>query len=122
MKKKDVFGKLLMESLRDVAVEFCELMIRKHWKAPGVKALQNVVAAMSAKQQEALVRCVRTSVDEGIHSFLVALRESLENGEIQVLVKGVSLLELSDQLEGELFSKDGWQARFSRYGEAPDSD
>ena len=122
MNHLDVFGRLVMERLRDESIDFCDLMLRKHWKAPGVQKLQAKVASMPPQDQDTLLSSVRASVDEGIHSFLVALREAIESGEIQLLINGSPLLDLSDQLEGELFSEDGWQARFSRYGEAPESD
>lgn len=122
MSDLDTFGELVVTRLRDETVEYAEGLLAQHWKAPSLKKLQADLAQLPSEHQAVVVRCVRASVDYGIHAFLVGLREALEDGDIAVTVHGKNLLDLSDQLEGELFSEDGWQAQFSKYVEAPEEE
>lgn len=120
MSELDTFGELVMTRLRDRTLDYAGGLMRHHWKAPSSQKLQADLAQLPSEHQAVVVRCVRASVDYGIHAFLVGLREALEDGDIAVTVHGKNLLDLSEQLEGELFSEDGWQAQFSKYGEAPE--
>jgi len=44
------------------------------------------------------------------------VQEEAEAGnEIQILVDGENIAELSDGLQGESFSEDGWNAKFSKH-------
>jgi hypothetical protein len=117
----DIFGRLLMETLRDKAFDTTDLTLKGHWKAPGLSKLQDGLARLTEEQRDLLRRLVRSVVDSAIHDFLLALQEANDfDQSIQVLVRGENIAAQSDGLQGEPFGDRGWQAQFSRYGRAPD--
>jgi hypothetical protein len=118
----DLLGKLVMNHLRDRSFEFFELLAKGHWKAPALVKLQNDLRSFSAPQLDIVRRAVRSSVDTGIHDFLFALYNACEDGAIELRLGGKNVTELSDGLQGELFTEDGWEARLSRFGQAPEQD
>jgi hypothetical protein len=115
------FGQFLMENLRDRAVETFDRLGAGKIRAPKVQKLQRDLEALGKAgvgvARRAMVKCV----DSAIHDFLFKLQEQADFGnEIQVLVRGVNVVEASDGIHGEPFAPDGWQARFSKYGDMPD--
>jgi hypothetical protein len=119
MKELDTFGTLIMKKLRDEALSFADGLMRQHWKAPGLLKLQRDLKGLDQKQADLLKRTTRASVDAGVHSLLFALQEASDSGVLEIRINGKNIATLSDGLHGELFSPQGWQARFSDYGPAP---
>jgi hypothetical protein len=113
------FGEFLMANLRDRCIDDLDRLAAGAWRAPSVQALQADLATLSADQRALLRRCVLRVIDGGIHDLLFALQESTDQ-RIAVLVDGKNICDLSDAVHGEPFGPKGWQARFSRYGEADD--
>jgi hypothetical protein len=117
----DTFGKLVMEKLRDRALERADQALAGKGKAPAVKQLQADLARLDDAGRAAARRLVRDSIDAAIHDFLFALVEANDfGGSVQVLADGENLAARSDGLQGEPAGERGWQARFSRFGRAPD--
>lgn len=115
-----LFGNLVMKALRDEALQFFEGLVDYRLKAPALQSLQDKLDSFSPEQLNVIRGCVRASVDEGIHSFLFALHNACEEGILEITVNGKRITDLSDGLHGELFTEDGWQARFSQFGESSD--
>ena len=119
-KSLDKFGAFLMRNLRDKAIDSHDRLARCAFKAPKLQNLQKALAAMDEEQRQIVRTCVIDALDTGLHDFLFALQEHYDfDNEISVFVEGKNVVELSDGLQGELFSEDGWFARFSAYGEMP---
>ena len=117
----DKFGTFLMRNLRDRAIDNYDRLAQGQWKAPKLQALQQDLAAMTEDQRRIVRDCVVDALDVGLHDFLFALQERADfENDIQVMVDGKNLAEISDGFQGELFGEDGWFARFSAYGEPPD--
>ena len=118
----DDLGQFLMTRLRDSAFEKADLTIQGHWGAPSLRRLQGDLAELDDHQRDVARRLVRYVIDSAIHDILFALKEQSElDGSVRLVVDGVDAATLSvDGLHGEAFGPDGWQARFSRYGEAPE--
>jgi hypothetical protein len=115
----DYFGQFVVENLRDRALENFELMTRRHWKAPALQNLQNALAGLPEEHQAVCRRVVRRVIDSAIHDLLFAVQEQHEtSGRLTVEVDGRSVAELSDGLQGEPYTEEGWYARFSRFGNA----
>jgi hypothetical protein len=114
-----LFGKFLMENFRDRGIECFDRLASGKYHAPKLQKLQQDLhglgAAGLAVARRALVNCL----DNSIHDLLFKLQEQADfENDVRVMVRGVNVVEASDGIHGEAFGKDGWQARFSKYGEA----
>jgi hypothetical protein len=121
----DRFGKFLMENLRDRAINHCEVLLEGRYTAPSLLKLQSNLASLTEEQRAVVRRCVISAIDHAIHDFLFKLHERADfENDIQVLVDGINIDDLSETgwggLHYELFGEDGWEARYSKYGEPPD--
>lgn len=115
----DKFGRFIMANWRDEAIDHVDGLLRSHWKAPALQTLQCDLAALSEDHQAIVRRTVVSAVDVGLHAFLFKLQERADfEGDIQVLVDGKDVATISDGLHGEAFGDNGWQASFSRFGQA----
>ena len=113
----DFLGKLVMRSLRDPAIEFVDMLDAGRWKAPELSELQRKFRNMDPDSRKLVRRVIREAVDHSVHDFLFKLYENCEQGKLNIERKGIKIHSLSDGFHGELFTEDGWQARFSKYGE-----
>ena len=113
----DVFGKLVMEKLRDVSIELSEGIVESRYESPGHKEIQNEIQSLSPKQKEIFLKCVIYCVDGGINDFVFNLDKELrQSGGIDVLIDSKNLKDLSPSLSQELYGEAGWQKRHSKYG------
>jgi hypothetical protein len=112
----DRFGEFIVANLRDKAINFYIGLEKGHWKAPSLKPLQEKMKGFSEEQLAVIRECVVQTIDDSIHDFLFALQENHDTlNDIQILVNGENVAELSDGLHGEPYTEDGWYARFSKY-------
>ena len=117
----DVFGKFLMENLRDKAIACCDSLSCERSGVPRLVHLEDDLRSLNDEHLCILKRCIVEAVDVAIHSFLFQVHEYAEQeNAVQVCVNGVNVAHLSDGLHGELFGKDGWMAQYSEYGESPE--
>lgn len=117
----DKFGQVIMTELRDKAIDFFELLVEGRWKAPGLQKLQAELQELNNEQIELVRKIVVKSLDTGIHDFLFKLQEQADfENDIEIKVQGIDVIQSSDGLHGELFTKDGWISTFSKYGERKD--
>jgi len=115
------FGRLLMVKLRDRGIDRLDKMLAAKAKAPALQKLQGELKSLDQEQRLLLRRAFVTSLDSAIHDFLFALQEQNDSdGRVAVLVDGSRIAEASDGLHGELFTEDGWFARYSKHGEPPE--
>jgi hypothetical protein len=120
-KRLDKFGEFVMKKLRDPAINNVEGLLRSHWKAPALKKLQSSLTKLTPKEKELVRRCVVQSIDTAIHDFLFAVQERADfENDIEIRVDGKNIVPLSDGIHGEAYGDEGWQARFSDFGAAPD--
>ena len=120
--KADKFGEFLIANLRDAAIDRFDSLASDHLKSPRTESLRKALAGMSIEDRVVVRRCVLTCVDTGLHDFLFALHQIADfENDITVVVDGKNIVEQSDGLHGELFSGDGWFARFSKHGQYPEN-
>lgn len=117
----DLFGALVMRHLRDSGFEFVDGLVVGRWKAPKVRGLQSGLLEADADCRDLAVRAARSAIDYAVHEFLFSLHEACERGDMEIKVRGKDIVALSDGLQGEPYTDEGWQARFSKYGESGDS-
>ena len=56
------------------------------------------------------------SIDAAIHDFLFAIEEQADfENDIQIIVNEDNIVEMSDGLQGELFTQDGWLEKYSKF-------
>ncbi len=114
----DIFGKFLMSNLRDNSISYFNTLFEGGSKAPALQELQNSLKSLKEEEKEIFKKAFINSLDTGLHDFLFALHESTENSEgIELIVNGNNIAELSDGLQGELFTEDGWLSKYSAFGE-----
>lgn len=108
------FGKFIVENLRDKGIDFAEGLLKRHWKAPDLLDMQNEIANLTDAQKAVFIKAITTTIDGAMHDFLFALQEI---SDIQIVVDGQNIVELSDGIYGEAYSDDGWFAKYSRFNE-----
>lgn len=117
----DTFGAFLMVNLRDRGIDALGSLLAAHWKAPSLQKLQAELQSLTDAQRVLVRRAFVEALDSAIHDFLFALQEESDSGgAVRVRVRGKDVASLSDGLHGELFSEEGWFARFSAHGEPPE--
>jgi hypothetical protein len=110
-----------MKNLRDRGLSHIDRLLAGRLKAPSLSRLQNDLSSLSPEQQTILKRALVNSLDSALHDFLFALHERHDAGaEVAILAEGADVAQLSDGLHGELFTEDGWFARFSSFGHPPE--
>ena len=106
------FGKFIVENLRDKGIDFAEGLTKRRWKAPSLLEMQSEIAGLAEPQRTAFIEAITRTVDSAMHDFLFALQERKD---IQIVVDGKNIVELSDGIHGEAYSDEGWFAKYSRH-------
>jgi len=118
----DTFGQIVVENLRDRAIEFYDILAAAQWKAPSLFNLQEELKTLGEHERTLLRRCIIAALEHGIHDFLFSLQEDRPGiAHVEIFVDGVSIIPLSDGLQAEIFGEDGWFDRFSKFGVPPDT-
>lgn len=116
MKPQDRFGKLIVESIRDSSLEYLQTMFDGEWKAPDLQPLQARVSSLNPDLKALVFELADDLLTHAMHDFLFAIQESHDGGTgIEVVVDGNEIAAQSDGLHGEIFGKDGWIVRFSKF-------
>ncbi len=115
MKNIDEFGQLISKGLRDQALGRCEDITERKVKSQECLEINDSLSSLTDEQISVVKRLVTSCVDTGIHDFLYTLDEKQD--ELSVSINGEDIVKESDGLNGELFSDDGWFAKYSKYGE-----
>lgn len=118
----DKFGEFIITRFRDRSIDYFDALAEGLWKAPALKEIQADLATLTEEQRALVRRCVISTLDNGLHDLLFAFVEAHDCEEgIDVIVDGQNVAELSDGLNGEQFSDQGWIAKFGSYTEQGDS-
>ena len=115
MNELDLFGKLIAEDLRDSILDRYNDLESSWIASKEAKQLSERLRNLLPNERETVRAVVNDVVVAGIHEFLVAIQEGRHA--VQITVEDVNVSEVSDGLPGEIFSEDGWFAKFSKYGE-----
>jgi len=113
----DAFGKWLIREVRDEVIQFVDNIYSKRAKDGTAAAVREFTASWDSDQIEAFQALAPMIVDTTLADLLWALQESKS---IRVSVSTnesnvPSIKEISDGLLGELYTKDGWVGRFSKF-------
>lgn len=115
----DAFGKDLMTHVRDDALLYLTRVISGQMADATSKELSSQCERLDERQAELLGRLLVAAVDAGIVRFL----HFIDEYGLQLLYPNasgekVNVEALSDGLAGELYTEDGWIARYSSFGNA----
>ena len=111
----DKFGEFIVVNLRDKAIETAEMLLENGSKSPQTKILQDELLTFNAAQKAIVANAVKASIDAAIHDFLFAIEEQADfENDIQIIVNEDNIVEMSDGLQGELFTQDGWLEKYSK--------
>lgn len=112
----DKFGEFIVVNLRDKAIETAEMLLENGSKSPQTKILQDELLTFNAAQKAIVANAVKASIDAAIHDFLFAIEEQADfENDIQIIVNEENIVEMSDGLQGELFTQDGWLEKYSKF-------
>lgn len=111
----DFFGQVLMSRIRDEAIGNWQAKFQGEMKDDESKKIVEALSTFSAEQVELIMELVPKIVDTTLHHLLWTLEQEED---INVVVqmeenKVINIREVSDGLCGELYTEDGWIARFS---------
>lgn len=112
----DKFGKFIVQSLRDRAIEQNNQLLRSELAGAAIQELQRRVSLLNSDQKALLHDVVVDLIDTAMHDFLFALQEAHDNDAgIEIVVNGQNIAETSGMLNGEHLGPDGWISKFSRF-------
>lgn len=116
MKQKilDAFGEMLIESVRDESIEISEMIITGKMGDRRLSKFIDDILASEPKYQELFEVIINRVVDTTL-GHLLWMIEQEENIDIiyNESGKSYSIKDMSDGLKGELYTEDGWIARYS---------
>ena len=116
MDELELFGKELIEKVRDITIQDWDGIVDKKSKGITAKAVQEKLSIFSEEQIEVIKWLMPKIVDTTIHNFLCML-ESSKKYDLKVKSdNGIvgRLQDESDGLYGELYTKNGWIMKFSK--------
>jgi hypothetical protein len=111
----DKFGALLMHRVRDVSISEMDQGLKGKAKDIISKRLRDILTAKDLEVDDKILKMVPLIVDTTLH-YVLWMFESEEELTISIRTSPQSvenIVELSDGLSGELYSSEGWVARFS---------
>lgn len=111
----DKFGQLLMKRVRDEAVTDWKMMIDGRMKGASAEKVREFLGRLSEADKKLFSQLIPGVVDTVLHHLLWTVEQE---SDLYVGVEtdnGIeNLREISDGLPGELYSDEGWIARFSK--------
>jgi hypothetical protein len=116
----DYFGKILMSDVRDETITSWDMIVNGKMKGITAQQVKEKLTCFSEEQKEVLNWLIPKITDTCLHNLLVMIEQSnkvkvsVNDGQTNIEVK-----QISDGLECELYTEDGWIKRFSneRYDE-----
>jgi hypothetical protein len=113
--KLDFFGEKLITKVRDYTLGDFDSIVRGKMKSDVARKLAEDVSSLDASAQNTLERVVCHMVDRALHNLLWMIDSNPEL-DVAYLADGqpTHMKTVSDGLAGELYSDDGWIAKYSR--------
>lgn len=114
-KPLDTFGELLVAQVRDRAVRRVRGILDGTLRSADALALHRALDGISPEQAGAVRALAVEAIDSTLHRFLMLIDDT-DLLDLQLIGDGqcIRLRDVSDGLAGELYSSEGWIARFSK--------
>jgi hypothetical protein len=110
----DVFGKFLVENLRDVAIDEAESIISGKSLSLNSYEMTQKLERFNEEDLDLIKELIKKTIDFSLREFLYEINTQ-EESKIKILVNDVDLNEIEPFLQGKLNCDDGWIDRFSEY-------
>ncbi|WP_454054441.1 hypothetical protein [Clostridium sp. Marseille-Q7071] len=111
----DYFGKILITEVRDETITSWNMMLRGKMRGITAQQIREKISVFNDEELEVLKWLIPKIIDSSLHNLLLMIEQ---NDAIKVEVddgqKDNDIKEISDGLEGELYTEDGWISRFSK--------
>lgn len=111
----DYFGTLLMSDVRDETITSWDMILNGKMKGITADQVRDKVSGFSDGQIRVLSWLIPKITDTCLHNLLVMIEQ---NTRVKVLVNdghtNIDIKHISDGLEGELYTEDGWIKKFSK--------
>ena len=114
-KALNYFGELLITKVRDETITDWHMIINGEMKDPESKKIFNDLSIFNNEQKEYIKYLINKVVDTSLHHMLWTFEQN-ETVDISINIDNTyikSIRNISDGLSGELYSEDGWIAKFS---------
>jgi len=114
----DQFGRILMESVRDQAIDDWDMILDGRMKSARAQDVRQKLSSLTPDQRETVRALVPQVVDDVIHHLLWTLEQ--RSGAVRVAVTAPdgaveqNIAGASDGLAGEVHGDEGWLSRFSK--------
>ena len=116
MHELDKFGEFFVRNFRYKALDNLQSILEHRWKAPRLQELQDRVARMSLEDKRILHDVVDDILTTAMHDLLFAFHEFHDSGKgPDITFDGKAVASMSDGLQGEIFSDDGWIKKYSKH-------
>jgi hypothetical protein len=117
MEHLELFGKELIENVRDESMDEYLMIKFGKMKSSDAKALTALISSFSSEDVKKLDKIVLDLTDRVLHNVLRMFDES---GDFAIVSKKSAepdedIAQLSDGLSGELYGDNGWLNRFSKH-------
>jgi RPA family protein len=115
------FGQILISEVRDEAIDKYEMIAAGTMKSAPAIELHNKLSQFNEDQLSVVRQTVVSSIDDVIHNFLWMLEQ--HEDDVDLLYSAdedtdkENIRELSDGLSGEIYTEDGWIAKYSNHKE-----
>lgn len=112
----DYFGEIIIKRVRDEAIDDLERIISGKMKGTVNERIYARTSTFSPNDLEFIEDLLRRAVDRTLHHLLWTFEQE-ENLNIAINSETEtveSVRDISDGLAGELYTEDGWIARFSK--------
>ena len=116
----DYFGQKFIKHVRDQAIFEFESTLSGKMKSERAIKLSNELKSLYENQIDILRKAIFMSIDSAIYNTLDMLEQNEESMKLLISKEGNderNVVKISDGLSGELFTEDGWIAKFSKYRE-----
>lgn len=101
-----------MEDVRDKTINYWEMVFEGKMKDQESKLFYEVISKMDKENQKWLKKIIVQTVDKSVFNLLWLFEEEEKYSILQNETEE-KIEEISDGLTGELFSEDGWIAKYS---------
>lgn len=113
------FGNILITQVRDQAITQYDKTVAGKMISDISPTLSKDLSNFTEEQLLLIRKLIVGSIDSVIYNFLWMLEDNED--EIELIysdeTKKININQLSDGLSGEIFTEDGWIAKYSKYKE-----